>query len=62
MKIIEEKKILNRQESVEYQIMQKTDSPYLVKLIKDSFHLTDEYYCFVIEYCEVFLSFYPIIY
>jgi hypothetical protein len=58
MKIIKEK-ILNKEESLEYQIIQKTDSPYLVKLINDSFHLTDEYYCFVIEYCEVFAILFP---
>lgn len=53
MKIVKEK-ILNKENSIEYQNLINLDSPYLVKLEKDSFYSFNEYYCFVIEYCEVF--------
>jgi hypothetical protein len=52
MKIIEEK-ILNEEESLEYQTLKKINSEYLVKLVNDSFYSCDKYYCFVMEYCEV---------
>ncbi len=40
----------------EYEIMIKTDSEYLVQIIKKSFYKFDKYtYCFVMEYCQVFL-------
>jgi len=52
MKIIEEK-ILNEEESLEYQTLKKIYSEYLVKLVNDSFYSCNEYYCFVMEYCEV---------
>jgi hypothetical protein len=52
MKIIEEK-ILNEEESLEYQTLKKIYSEYLVKLVNDSFYSCDKYYCFVMEYCEV---------
>lgn len=32
----------------------KLESPYLTKLVNDSFYSCEEYYCFVMEYCEVF--------
>jgi hypothetical protein len=53
MKIVKEK-ILNKESSIEYQNLLNLNSPYLVKLEKDSFYSFNEYYCFVIEYCEVF--------
>jgi hypothetical protein len=40
----------------EYEIMIKTNSEYLVQIIKKSFYKFDKYtYCFVMEYCQVFL-------
>ena len=38
----------------EYMLLMKLESPYLTKLVNDSFYFCEEYYCFAMEYCEVF--------
>jgi len=61
MKIITENIIYKEEESIEYQNLKKLNSPYLIKLVNDSFYSCTEYYSFVIKYCQLF-NFLSIIY
>lgn len=37
----------------EYQILTNKDNKHLVKLVENSLFSCNDFYCFVIEYCEV---------
>ena len=37
---------------LEFKVLTKLESPYLIKLIQDDF-LFNDFYCFLTEYCEV---------
>jgi hypothetical protein len=54
MKILQGSKEKTSEYPLEYRILVELNSPYLVKLVADSFYqFTENNYCFVIEYCEV---------
>ena len=39
----------------EYQIMLNKNNPFIVQVESDSFFKFDEYYCFVMEFCQVYI-------
>ena len=54
MKIIEKLSINNILK--EYEILKNTNNEYIVKLVEDSLFSCNDFDCFVIEYCEVYMT------